>query len=473
MQLAESMNEESPQLSARTRRLILALGPLAGALLGLWLHARGEPAALAITLGCLVWIALWWLFEPVPAAFTALIPLSVLPMAGVITPKQVAESFGNELILLLMGGFMLAAALERNHAHRRLALAMVRAFGGHSGRHLLWGFVFATGFVSMWISNTAATLMMLPVAMAALEDYRDERLRAPLVLGIAYAASVGGWGTPIGTPPNLVFMQVYEQTTGTRMGFLEWMRFGVPIVLLMLPLLALWLGRGLKGSPAAVVPELGPWHAAEKRVLAVFALVVAAWIFRSEPFGGWTRLVGLPAVNDASIALFGVLLMGLIPDGRDSTLLDWATAERVPWAALVLFAGGIALATAFQSSGLGDRIAGALGALREWPVWLLIIGVCLCVTLLSEIASNTATAVLLMPILAATATATGIDPALLMVPAVLAASCGFMLPVATAPNLVAYGTGVVPLRRMLREGIVLDLIGVALLSAVCIAFFWR
>lgn len=473
IQLAESMNEETAATPASLRRLMLWLGPAAGAALALWLRSHGDTTALAVTLGCLVWVALWWLFEPVPAAFTALIPMSVLPMAGVITPKQVAEAFGNELILLLMGGFMMAAALERNHAHRRLALGMVRLFGGHSGRHLLWGFVFATGLVSMWISNTAATLMMLPVAMAVLEDYRDERLRVPLILGIAYAASVGGWGTPIGTPPNLVFMQVYEQTTGSRMGFLEWMRFGVPIVLLFLPLLALWLGRHLGGSPAAEVPQLGPWHRSERRVLMVFALIVFAWIFRSEPFGGWTGYFALPGVNDASIALFGVLLMGVIPDGRGSTLLDWPTAERVPWAALVLFAGGIALATAFQTSGLGDRIAGLLAALRDWPAWLLIVGVCLGVTLLSEIASNTATAVLLMPILAATATASGLDPALLMVPAVLAASCGFMLPVATAPNLVAYGTGMVPLRRMMREGLVLDLIGVAVLSGVCIVFFWR
>jgi len=470
-QLAESMSEETAPISERVRRAVLPLGPAAGLLLALWLHAQGEPAALAITLGCLVWIALWWLFEPVPAAFTAMIPLSVLPMAGVITPKQVAEAFGNELILLLMGGFMMAAALERNHAHRRLALGMVRLFGGHSGRHLLWGFVFATAVASMWISNTAATLMMLPVAMAVLEDYPDQRLRVPLVLGIAYAASIGGWGTPIGTPPNLVFMQAYEQATGTRMGFLEWMRFGVPIMLIFLPLLALWLGRHLREAPAASVPQLGPWQTGEQRVLMVFALIVAAWIFRSEPYGGWSVLAGLPAVSDASIALVGVLLMAIVPDGRGSALIDWPTAERVPWAALVLFAGGIALATAFQSSGLGDRIALALGGLREWPPWLLIVGVCLVVTLLSEIASNTATAVLLMPILAATAGASGIDPALLMVPAVLAASCGFMLPVATAPNLVAYGTGMVPLRRMLREGAVLDLIGVAVLSGVCIVYF--
>lgn len=467
------MHDETAPSSALLRRIMLWAGPLAGIASGWISLSHGDDPALATTIGALVWIALWWLFEPVPAAFTALIPLSILPMAGVVTPKQVAEAFGNELILLLMGGFMMAAALERNEAHRRLALGMVRAFGGRSGRRLLWGFVFATGIVSMWISNTAATLMMLPVATAVLAHYRDERLRVPLVLGIAYAASVGGWGTPIGTPPNLVFMQVYEQATGSRMGFLEWMRFGVPIVLVFLPVVALWLGRGLAGTPPAELPNLGPWRTGERRVLIVFGIVVAAWVFRSEPFGGWTAWAGLPGVNDASIALTGVLLMAVIPDGEGSTLIDWPTAERVPWSALVLFAGGIALATAFQSSGLGDRVAGALTALRDWPTAWLIVGVCLGVTLLSEIASNTATAVLLMPILAATAKAGGIDPALLMVPAVLAASCGFMLPVATAPNLVAYGTGFVPLKRMMREGLVLDLLGVVVLSVVCWIAFGR
>ncbi|MGQ0801555.1 MAG: SLC13 family permease [Pseudomarimonas sp.] len=465
--------EEGQALSPRTRLLVMLGAPALAGVTTLLMLAQGESSALAITVGVLVWIALWWLFEPIPAAFTALIPMCLLPMAGVITPKHVAEAFGNELILLLMGGFMMAAALERNQAHRRMALGMVRAFGGHSGRHLLWGFIFATGLISMWISNTAATLMMLPVAMAVLADYRDPRLRVPLVLGIAYAGSVGGWGTPIGTPPNLVFMEAYARATGTRMGFLEWMQFGVPIVLLMLPVLALWLGRGLRGSPAASVPELGKWQSAEWRVLAVFGVIVFAWIFRSEPFGGWSQWTGLVSATDASIALTGVLLMAIVPDGKGSTLLDWPTAERVPWNALVLFAGGIALATAFSTSGLGDRIATTLIGLRDWPVWLLIIGICVVVTLLSEIASNTATAVLLMPILAAAAAVTGLDPALLMVPAVLAASCGFMLPVATAPNLVAYGSGHVPLRRMMREGSVLDLVGVIVISTVCIAFFWR
>ncbi len=465
--MSESTSVPPAQSRHTLKRTALWATPLVALSTLLLLRLEGAQPALAWTCAVLVWVALWWLFEPIPAPVTALLPLAILPAAAVITPKQAAEAFGNELILLMAGGFMMALALERNGAHRRLALGMVHLFGGRSGRALVFGFIAATGFTSMWIANTAATLMMLPVAMAILEGYPDPRLRAPLILSIAYAASIGGWGTPIGTPPNLVFMQVYEQTTGRRMGFGEWMQFGVPIVLIFLPILGFWLTRHLKNSAPAVLPAMGPWTAAERRVIAIFSLVVFAWIFRAWPYGGWSGLVGLSTVNDASISLAGVVLMCLIPNGRGQALLDWETAERIPWGALVLFAGGIALATAFQTSGLGDRIAHALGGLNQLPALVLILCVCLGVTLLSEITSNTATAVLLMPILAATAIAADIEPALLMVPAVLAASCGFMLPVATAPNLIAYGTGQVPLERMIREGAVLDIIGVLVLSGVC------
>jgi len=448
------------------QRWALVIGPALGLGLAAWLWGGGSSPALALTSGMLAWVALWWLTEPIPAPVTSMLPLALLPASGVLTPQQVAESVGNELILLLMGGFMLAVALERNGAHRRLALWMVHAFGGTNGRRLLLGFGFATALMSMWISNTAATLMMLPVAMAILETYPEKKLRVPLILTIAYAASVGGWGTPIGTPPNLVFMNEYRETTGIHFDFFEWMKIGVPIILLMIPLMCLWLGRSLAGSPAATLPPLGPWTTGERRVLAVFGLIVFLWIFRGTPYGGWSGLVGLK-INDASIALFGVILMALVGDGKGGRLLSWDAAERIPWGALLLFAGGIALATAFEKSGLGALLAQNLTALKVLPTWALILGVVAGITVLSEVASNTATAVLLMPILAATAKATGIDPALLMFPAVLAASCGFMLPVATAPNLVAYGSGQVPLRRMIKEGSVLDLLGVLILSVVC------
>jgi len=503
-----------PRPTAGWRILAGPLLALAAAALCL---AFGASMPVAITVAITAWCATWWILEPVHGAVTALLPLALLPLAGVLTPVQVAQAYGNELILLLAGGFMLATALERCGAHRRLALGMVRLFGGHNGRRLVFGFAFATGLISMWISNTATTLMMLPVAIAVLATYPDRRLAAPLVLAIAYAASIGGMGTPIGTPPNVFFMQEYERATGERMGFLEWMRFGVPVVLVMLPLCAWWLARGLGDTPPAVLPKVGRWTTAERRVLAIFGVTALAWVTRTEPFGGWSNALGLPGANDASVALLGVVAMCLIGDGKQQRLLAWVTrtepfggwssalglpgandasvallgvvamcligdgkqqrlltwdgAERIPWGALVLFGGGIALATAFQTSGLSDMIADHLGALRKIPLLLMMAIICLSVTLLSEIASNTAAAVLLMPILATAGVAVGVDPALFMVPAVLAASCGFMLPVATAPNLVAYGSGQVDARRMLREGAVLDLIGVVVLTTVCYLTF--
>ena len=455
------------------RRASLWFAPLIALGAGLFAHQSGADPLLAATLGVTVWCALWWMFEPIAAPVTALLPLALFPLMGVLDARQVAQSYGNELILLLGGGFMLSRALERSGAHRRMALGMVRAFGARSGRSLLYGFIAATGVISMWISNTATTLMMLPVAIAILETYPDRRLQAPLILAIAYAASVGGLGTPIGTPPNLVFMQVYEQTTGARYGFLDWMKVGVPLLLVFLPLMAWWLGRHLRDTPPATLPHPGPWTARERRVVIVFGLTALAWITRTEPFGGWSGALGLPGANDASVALLAVVALCLIPegDGRRTRLLDWETAERVPWGALVLFGGGIALATAFQSTGLSEALAQRLTGLSVLPIPLLLLGIVASVVLLSEIASNTATAVLLMPILAATAKAVGADPALFMFPAVLAASVGFMLPVATAPNAIAYGSGYVRGSDMLREGFVLDLVGIGVLSVVCYIAF--
>lgn len=450
----------------RLRTHLLWLVPVLAIAAGALLHRAGMPAAMAITVAMTVLCAGWWIGEPVPAPVTALAPVALLPLLGVLTPVEVAQAYGNDLILLLMGGFMLSKALEAQGAHRRLAFGMVRLFGGDSGGRLLLGFMAATAACSMWISNTATTLMMIPVALAALERYPDPRLRLPLVLGIAYAASIGGMGTPIGTPPNLVFMRTYEQATGSAYSFLDWMQVGVPVVMVFIPLAALWLGRRLAGTPAAPLPVLGAWSAGERRVLVVFAITALAWVTRTEPFGGWRAWLGLALANDASVALLAVLAMCVLPDGRGGRLLRWEQAAAIPWGALILFGGGIALATAFERSGLSTAIAGELAGLQGVPPWLLLVAVCLAMTLLSEIASNTASAVLVMPILAAAAVAMEVDPALLMLPAAMTASCAFMLPVATAPNAVAYGSGLVTSRDMLREGAVLNAIGLVVIIAM-------
>ena len=444
-------------------------GPLAALAAYFIAGSFGQPFAFAFTVALTVLCAMWWMSEAVDPAFTALLALALLPMAGILDAKQVAQSVGNELILLLMGGFMLSRALESSGAHRRLAYALVNAVGGGSGRSLIIGFTFATAFISMWISNTATTLIMLPVAYAVIEHYKDPRLAMPLVLCIAYAASIGGLGTPIGSPPNLVFMQQYQQATGSSYSFVDWMRVGVPVMLILLPVLAFGLSRHLHGSPSAQLPAMGSWTRAEKRVLIIFGLTALAWITRSAPFGGWSDWLNLPGANDAGVAMLAVAIMALMPSGNSDKqpLLTWQAASQIPWGALLLFAGGIALATAFQESGISDAISHSLITARDLPVFAMMVIIIASVVLLSEIASNTATAVLLMPILAAAAKGLNIEPALLMLPAAMAASIGFMLPVATAPNAVAYGSGFIRSKDMLREGFWLDIVSVLVVCAVC------
>ncbi len=452
-------------------RVALWLVPVLAVAFYFALRAGGSSEALAFTAALTLWCAGWWVTEPVAPAVTALLPLALLPMADILTPTEVAQAYGNSLILLLLGGFVLSMAVERSGAHRRLALGMVRAVGGNSGRAVLWGFMIASAGLSMWISNTATTLLLLPVALAVLADYRDPRLAVPLILGIAYAASIGGLGTPIGTPPNLVFMSVYQETTGKSFGFLDWMLIGIPVVILMVPLMALWLGRGLRGAPKAELPARPPWTRAERRVLAIFGVTALAWVFREMPFGGWSGWLGLPGATDTGVALCGALAMLVVSDGRRGRVLTWQDAERLPWGVLVLFGGGIALSMAFQSSGLSTIMAAQLKVLADLPLILMLVMIVGSVVLLSEIVSNTATAVLLMPIMASVAIAVDVDPALLMFPTVLAASVGFMLPVATAPNVIAYGSGRVPAQRMLREGAVMDVLGTLVVCAVCYVVF--
>ena len=431
------------------------------------MSASGFSNDAAMTLGITIICVVWWVFEPIPIPATAFLPLGLFPLLGVLTPVEVAQAYGNSLILLLLGGFILATALERSGAHRRIALAMVRAFGGSSSRRLVFGFMAASAALSMWISNTATTLMLLPVALAVLEKSEDKNLATPLLLGIAYAASIGGMGTPIGTPPNVVFMGVYEATVGESIPFVTWMSWAVPIVLVFLPLVALYLTRGLSHQGSVALPVVGRWETAEIRVLAVFAATAFFWVTRKQPFGGWTELFGLSITNDAMVALLAVVVMFLVPDGKGARLLDWETAERIPWGMLVLFGAGISIATAFTASGLSETIGAVLSGLAELPLLPIMLVTCLAVTFLTETTSNTATTTLLMPILAAGAIGAAIDPRLIMIPAAMSASCAFMLPVATAPNVIVYSTEQFTIETMAREGFALNLIGAVVIASGC------
>ncbi|WP_246722570.1 DASS family sodium-coupled anion symporter [Aliikangiella sp. G2MR2-5] len=417
----------------------------------------------ATTLLC----AVWWIFEPIPIPITSLLPLAIFPLTGVLKPSEVAQAYGHYLILLLLGGFILSQSMSYSGAHRRIALIMVNLFGGSSPRRLVMGFMAASALLSMWISNTATTLMLLPVALATMENVKDKQLTTVLLLGIAYAASVGGIGTPIGTPPNALFLSTYGEVSGQSLGFLSWMKWSVPLIILFIPLMMLWITRHIKSEQTICVPDTGKWTTIEKRVMWVFGVTALLWITRSEPFGGWRELTGLTTANDASVAMLACIAMFIIPDGKDGRLLDWKTANQIPWGVLLLFAGGICIAKAFAASGLSELIGNQLAGVTVLPIFLLIMAVAFTVTFMTEMTSNTATTALLMPILASAALSAKIDPALIMLPAAMSASCAFMLPVATAPNAIVYGSERVPIQQMVRNGFALNLLGTFLITLVC------
>ena len=423
------------------------------------------PQGMVVTSVTATLCIFWWIFEPIPIPVTSLLPLALMPMFGVLTPAQTGAAYGSPLILLLMGGFLLSRGMESTGAHKRVALGVIRLVGSESPRRLVLGFMISGAALSMWISNTATVLMLLPVALAVLDSAEQkERLAAPLLLGLAWSCSIGGMGTPIGTPPNLIFMQVYEDATGQAIGFAQWMSWGVPVVVTMIAVTALWLTRSLPNKLLVTLPETTAWRSAEKRVLVVFGLTGLAWMTRSEPFGGWRELLGIPGANDASVAFLAVIVLFVLRDNEGTPLITWQEAARIPWGVLLLFAGGICLASAFVASGLSAVAGEALVVLTTLPTYLMLLLICLAVTFMTEATSNTATTALLMPILAAAAIAAGVEPALLMVPAAMSASCAFMLPVATAPNAVIYGTDRVGISTMFREGLLLNLVGAFVVS---------
>ena len=450
----------------------LLLAPLASALLVFLMLSRGVNDAAAYTAGITMITAWWWATEALPIPATSLFPFAAFPLFGVLTHQQAAAGLGAHVILLLMGGFLMAKGLERCGAHKRFALIILHAVGTDGIRRVVFAFMLAAAMLSMWISNTATCLMLMPIALASLGHLRNEQLTIPMVLAIAYACSIGGIATLVGTPPNVVFAGIYEQAVGQEFGFLRWMQTGLPVVIVGLPIACLWLTRKLSSADGHGVkielPEIGQWSTDEKRVVAVFSLAVVLWITRSEPFGGWSGLIARPGVGDSTVALLGAFLMFLVRSNKGGGLLDWKTAATIPWGVLLMFAAGITIARAFVESGLSDLLGVYMGSVIELlPLYALLILICISITFITEINSNVATTTLVMPIFAAAAAATGTAPELLMVPAALSASCAFMLPVATAPNAIAYATELVTVRQMIREGFTLNLIMAVIISCIC------
>ncbi|MEC9465948.1 MAG: SLC13 family permease [Myxococcota bacterium] len=458
------------------KSIALLAGPAVGLAAALLLQITGLGGPAAITAGITIWVGTWWIFEPIPIPATSLIPFAAFPLAGVLPNKAIANAYGHWLILLLLGGFILSVAMEKSGVHRRIAIHMIRMVGGTDPRRLILGVMLATALLSGWISNTATTLMMLPVALALAEKLPGANSGRALLLGLAYSASIGGIATPIGTPPNIVLMGIYQEATGLDIGFLDWMLLGFPIASVLLILAWLYLTRPLSSVPKSdtssleALPTLGAMSTHEKRVLLVFGVTALAWMTRAQPFGGWSGLVGLRTVGDDTVALAAAVILFLVPSGQPdgSKLLDWESAVKIPWGLLILFGGGIAIAKAFGASGLSEAIGQSLTGLSAWPLVISIGLICLSVTFLTEMTSNTATTTLLMPILAAAAISAQIEPLTLMLPAALSASCAFMLPVATAPNAIVFGTGKISTQEMARTGFGLNLLGALIITAGCL-----
>lgn len=441
------------------------------------ISAFGADYAVSITFAITLLTAILWITEAIPIPVASLVPFVGFPIAGILTHKQAASALGSHVILLLMGAFMLAKAIEKSGVHERFALAMINVTGGNSGFKIILAFMTTAAVLSMWISNTATVLALLPVALAVIGHSDDDRFKLMLLLGLAYSASLGGVGTLIGTPPNVIFASVYEEFAKTEYGFLTWMKTSIPIVIIAIPLMAWWLSRGIKLEHGIKFPAVGAWRSEEVRTLVVFLSVAALWVFRKEPFGGWSGALGLNAVGDSTIALLGVVVMFLVPSGKSNTdkegkkseekLLDWKTASDIPWGMLLLFAGGICIAKAFVASGLSQVIGEALSGITELPLLVVMLIIALSVSFLTEITSNTATATLLMPILASAAVVNNIPIELIMIPAVISCSCAFCLPVATAPNSIVFSSGHVTIKQMAREGIVLNIMVAFVVAGVC------
>lgn len=438
--------------------------------------AAWSVAALGALMVC------WWVTTAIPIPVTSLLPLVVLPLSGVLSLRDAAAVYMSPIVVLLMAGFILAKGIERWGLHERIALAIIGAIGTRPIA-LLAGFMVSAALLSMWISNTATALMMTPIALsvaAALlgPDARNARFTTALLLSVAYACSIGGLGTPVGTPTNLIVIG-YLADQGVVLSFSDWMRFGLPTVAVVLPVAWLILAHygtaGIGAVPSGAAARemivtararLGPITVPERRTLMVFAVIALSWILRPQ----LQKLPGLEALNDQIIGIAGVIAFFILPAGgaaqKGRALLDWESAERIPWGVVLLFGGGLSLATAISQSGLAEIMATMFLGLSAWPKVLILFALTCFVLALTEVTSNVATVSALMPMVGAIAAATGMDLLWLAVPVGLAGSCAFMLPMATGPNAVAYAAGGVPFARMALVGVRVNLAAALLITLI-------
>ncbi len=491
----DGINEGEPREYSNRQKIGLVLGPVLFLLMLLIPTPAGmEPAAQKMAAVALL-MATWWMCESIPIPATSLLPIALFPLLNIASTQKATAPYANHLIFLFMGGFILALSMQRWNLHRRIAMNIVKAVGFSPGR-LIFGFMVATAALSAFVSNTATAVMMMPIGLAIISHVIDEGKKEGLdkkidfspekfafglnlMLGIAYAASIGGVATLIGTPPNTVLAGYLQKTYGYEITFARWMMVGVPLVLILLPLCWLWLTRFANPMILKKVPggreminselkEMGAMNAGERWTSVVFSLTALAWIFRSQ----LGFLFPDPKmVTDAAIGMTGALLLFLIPINlkKNTFVMDWHWASKMPWGVLILFGGGLAMAEGFKTTGLATWIGSQVSLLEHAPILVLVIAVTTLIIFLTELTSNTATAAMVMPILSAVAVGLGQNPLLLVVPAAIAASCAFMLPVATPPNAIVFGSGYVTIPQMVRSGFGLNLVGIVLTVVVTYA----
>lgn len=465
------------------KQFALGIGPLAFLLI-YWLvdaERLGMPEPALAVLATAVWMAIWWISEAVPLAATALLPLLIFPLTGVSDLKSTGAVYAGPIIFLFIGGFMLATAIERWKLHKRIALQTI-LWVGTGPRSLVLGFMLATALLSMWISNTATSIMMLPIALAIVSELgaeRDSALGKALMLGIAYSASIGGIATLIGTPTNIIFAGAVQEYFNQEIAFSSWMLFALPTATLLLFVCWWYLVRvayklPAKAAQAGNVQEveeqkaaLGKMRYEEYVILGVFSLVALGWLLR--PF-----LLSplLPNLSDTAIVLIGVMILFMWParDKDAERVLEWQTAVKIPWGIILLFGGGLSLASGFKASELASWMGEQLQSLESVPLLLMLFLLVAGVNFLTEVTSNIATVSMILPVLVALSAAIGAPPLMLMIGATCAASCAFMLPVATAPNAVAFGSGYLKMGDMVRAGFWMNLLSIFLFTIVAYFF---
>ncbi|HBU79080.1 MAG TPA: anion transporter [Muricauda sp.] len=466
-------------MSLVKRNIFLVLGPLAFLILQTFDPPSGMPESAFSMLGITLWMAIWWVTEAIPIGVTALLPIILFPLTGAVDLSSTTASYGHRYIFLYMGGFMLAIAIEKWNLHKRIALQVIRIIGTNISKIIL-GFMVATAFLSMWISNTATSVMMLPIAMSIVTQLKDNPATREdenlifgkaLMLGIAYSASIGGVATLIGTPPNLVFAGYVEEVYGIEITFWQWAKWGLPIAIPLLVIAWIYLTKyaftfkqkefpGGREEINALIKELGPMKKEEKIVLGIFVLTAFAWITRSfvlQPL--------LPAIDDTIIAMCaGILLFTIKSDNKKEPLINWEDAVKLPWGIILLFGGGMALASGFETTGLAEWLGSQMSLLQGLALMVLVVVIVASVNFITEVTSNLATTAMLLPILAPIAIGLDINPYILMVATTVAASCAFMLPVATPPNAVVFGSGYLKISDMAKSGIWMNIVSIVFLS---------